>query len=119
MLYEELLQSSKERFDEFFKNVPIFENQFQWSDFNQKCYDLMYEQNSYETFASVKELKNSIPELKDICKKCGEFYIPARNKSIPKYDVILGKQHEISGGIKDERTGFEAISGFLEGSRTG
>ena len=94
MLYEELLQSSKERFDEFFKNVPIFENQFQWSDFNQKCYDLMYEQNSYETFARVKELKNSIPELKDICKKCGEFYIPARNKSIPKYDVILGKQHE-------------------------
>lgn len=94
MLYEELLASCKERFGEFFANVPVFENQFTWSDFNDKCYEAMYVNNTYENIAEVKKLKELIPELKDICKKCGEFYIPARNKSIPKYDVLLGKQHE-------------------------
>ena len=94
MLYEELLLSCKDRFADFFKNVRIFENQFTWTDFNEKCYDMMYTSNTYERLVEVKYLKEHIPELKDICKKCGAFYIPARNKSIPKYDVILGKQHE-------------------------
>lgn len=94
MLYEELLTSSKERFDKFFANVPIFENQFTWSDLNSRCYECMYTDNSYAQIATVKEMKEKIPELKDTCKKCGAFFIPARNKSIPKYDVILGQQHE-------------------------
>ena len=94
MLYEELLTSCKKRFDEFFANVPIFENQFTWSDFNVKCYEAMYVNNTYENIAEVKNLKEEISDLKNICKKCAEFYIPQRNKSIPKYDVILGKQHE-------------------------
>ena len=94
MLYEELLDSCRERFYEFFKNVSIFENQFSWSDFNLHCYDSMYLNNSYSDIATVKSLKEEIPELKEKCKKCGQFFIPARNKSIPKYDVILGKQHE-------------------------
>lgn len=94
MLYEELLASCKERFDKFFANVPIYENQFTWSDFNARCYDAMYANNTYANIAEVKDIKEKIPELKDVCKKCAEFYIPQRNKSIPKYDVILGKQHE-------------------------
>lgn len=94
MLYEELLESCKERFDEFFKNVPIFENQFTWSEFNQQCYECMYTNNSYDAIATVKDMKEIIPDLKDTCKKCGNFFVPARNKSLPKYDVILGKQHE-------------------------
>jgi hypothetical protein len=94
MLYEELLAASKKRFDDFFKNVPIFENQFTWSDFNQRCYDCMYTNNTYNNVATVKEMKNKIPELKETCRKCGSFFWAARNKSIPKYDVILGKQHE-------------------------
>lgn len=94
MLYEELLSSCKSRFDEFFKKVPIFENQFTWNDYNEQCYQLMYQENSYDHVATVKELKAAIPELTGLCKKCGQFFMPARNKSIPKYDVILGKQHE-------------------------
>lgn len=94
MLYEELLASCKDRFDEFFKNVPIFENQFTWNGYNDDCYRLMYMENSYEHIATVKELKSEIPELTGLCKKCGQFFMPARNISIPKYDVILGKQHE-------------------------
>lgn len=96
MLYEELLASSKERFDTFFKNVPIFENQFTFNEYNACLYKKMFEENSYEQFKTVKELKEEVPELKNLCKKCGQFFIPARNKSIPKYDVILGKQHEES-----------------------
>lgn len=94
MLYEELLASCKDRFDKFFANVPMFENQFSWSEFNKQCYEHMYTNNSYAQIATVKEMKDEIPELKEICKKCGAFFMPARNKSIPKYDVILGQQHE-------------------------
>lgn len=43
MLYEELLASCHDRFAEFFKNVPVFENQFTWSEFNAACYRYMYE----------------------------------------------------------------------------
>ena len=70
----------------------------------------MYTNNSYDNFATVKDLKDKIPELKDTCKKCGNFYMPVRNKSIPKYDVILGIQHE------------EALMDFLSeklGAKTG
>lgn len=94
MLYEELLASCKERFDSFFKNVPIFENQFTFNSYNECLYKKMFQENSYKNFKTVKALKEDVPELKDLCKKCGQFFIPARNKSIPKYDVILGKQHE-------------------------
>jgi hypothetical protein len=61
----------------------------------------MYRTNTYENFKTVKDLKERVTELKDLCKKCGNFFIPQRNKSIPKYDVILGKQLE------------EAIMNFL------
>lgn len=115
MLYEELLESCKEKFEEFFKNTKIFDNQFTWNDYNSKLYNLMYEQNSYDNFKTVKDLKNEVPELKDLCKNCGAFFMPQRNKSIPKYDVILGKQHEESLmeflskklGVKVERADLE------------
>ncbi|MDG0889240.1 hypothetical protein [Paracholeplasma manati] len=94
MLYQELLDSCKKRFEDFFKNTVIFENQFSWSDYNERLYELMFSTNSYDKFRTVKELKDSVPELKELCKKCGSFFLPQRNKSIPKYDVILGKQHE-------------------------
>lgn len=94
MLYQELLEFSKERLDAFFENVKLYENQFVWSEFNARCYEHMYRNNSCADLATVKDLKEKIPELKDTCKKCSDFYMPKRNESIPKYDVILGKQHE-------------------------
>lgn len=113
--YEELLGYSKTRFDEFFKNVPIFENQFGYSDFNRKCYKEMYEENSYESIKTVKELKEKIFELKETCKKCGNFFIPQRNKSIPKYDVILGQQHEeVLMEFLTKELGTKVVRGDLE-----
>ena len=106
MLYKELLISCKERFDEFFANVPIFENQFVWSDFNAKCYEAMYVNNTYKNIAEVKNLKEAIPELKDICKKCAEFYIPQRNKKALMYqfvasalDTTIAISHELAPNI--------------------
>ncbi|OUQ55029.1 hypothetical protein B5E58_12955 [Tyzzerella sp. An114] len=94
MLYNELIEVSKPRFEKFFKNVKIFENQFCWNDYNAKCYDYFYKTNTYDELATVADAKKCIPEMKDICKKCGNYFIPKRNESIPKYDVILGKQME-------------------------
>lgn len=94
MLYSELVAYSKARFDNFFKNVVIYENHFTWSNFNEECYEKMYTENSYDNLASVMQLKSEIDELKITCRKCGEFFIPQRNKSIPSYDIILGKQLE-------------------------
>ncbi len=94
MLYEELLASCKDQFDAFFKNVPLFENHFRWNEYNAACYRLMYCDNDKSAIRTVKELKENIPDLADLCKKCGAYFIPARNKSIPKFDVIMGQQHE-------------------------
>ncbi len=93
-LYRELLDFSKERLDDFFANISLFENQFKWSDYNEKLYNYMFIENTYEDFKTVKKLKELVPELTPLCRKCGNFFIPQRNKSIPKYDVIMGKQLE-------------------------
>lgn len=115
MLYEELLEYSKERLEDFFQNVEIFENQFKWSDFNARCYRYMYQDNAYENILTVKELKENIPELKDICKKCGNFFMPQRNKSIPKYDVILGEQYEeLLMGYLSEKLNAKIARGDLQ-----
>lgn len=115
MLYSDLLIFSKERFDNFFKNVQVFENQFVWSSFNEQCYKLMYEENAYTDFNTVKELKEKIPELTVTCRKCAAFFMPVRNKSIPKYDVILGKQHEeVLMEYLSKKLGTKVIRGDLE-----
>lgn len=94
MLYEELLEASKPRFDEFFRNVKTFDNQFCWDAFNEQCYDYFYENNTYDNLSTVAGAKEQIPEMKDMCSKCGKYFIPKRNESIPKYDVLLGQQME-------------------------
>ena len=92
MLYEELLDSCRNELKDFLKNVDTFENQFEFDDFSKQCYEHMY-QNTNE-IKTVKELKSAIPELKDKCKNCAAFFIPKRNQSIPKYDVLLGEKYE-------------------------
>lgn len=57
MLYEELLKSCKERFDAFFANVPVFENQFTWSEFNSRCYECMYTSNSIDNIMTLTKLQ--------------------------------------------------------------
>ena len=94
MLYEELLAQSQPRFRAFFKNVRIFENQLCWSDFHARCYHCLYTHNSYENQISVFRARREIDGLEEMCIKCREYFVPKRNESIPRYDLIMGRQME-------------------------
>lgn len=58
------------------------------------CLDKMYSENTQEKIKTVKELKKEIPELSGMCKKCGAYYMNPRNKSLIKYDLMMGKLFE-------------------------
>lgn len=94
MLYEELLAFAKNRIEKFFKNVTLFENQFNFTEFNQNCYTFMYTTNNNDCPKTVKELKVEITELASICKKCASYYMNPRNSSHIKYDLMMGKLFE-------------------------
>lgn len=90
-LYENLLNESKPKIDEFFENVKLFENQFTFNNFNRECVKKMYSEVLPEQeIKTVKQLKSEIPELAPMCKKCGPYFVKPRNKSIKALDVQLG-----------------------------
>lgn len=93
-MYNEILDIYRDRINDFFKNVPTFENQLTYDDFNVECFDKMYKENNIEDPKKVKELKEEIPQLRDMCKKCGTYFMNPRNKSHVKYDVIMGQFFE-------------------------
>jgi len=90
-LYEELLKYKKKEIEEFFINVKLFDNQFNFCQFNQECYNKMYKENYHSNIKTVKQLKEEINGLSEICKKCGSYYINPRNSSIKGLDVQLGR----------------------------
>lgn len=89
-LYEDLLDYKRNEINDFFKNVTLFDNQFDFTDFNRICQNEMYCTNNQNAIKTVKELKESIPDLSATCKKCGSYYVIPRNKSIKGLDVQLG-----------------------------
>lgn len=93
-MYKEILEIYKDKLDDFFKNVPTFENQLSYNEFNDECFNKMFKENNTDKPCTVKELKEQIPELKDTCKKCGQYFMNPRNKSHIKYDVIMGQLFE-------------------------
>ncbi|WP_343287785.1 hypothetical protein [Turicibacter bilis] len=90
-LYEQFLEYSRPKLDEYFKNANLFENQFQYDDFNAACMVEMFETNHQDSIKTVKELKQSILDLTPTCKKCGTYYMNPRNSSRKKLDVHLGR----------------------------
>lgn len=90
-LYEEFLQYSKPKLDEYFKNSNLFKNQFEFDDFNKQCMDEMFTTNFQDSIKTVKDLKDSISNLKPMCKECGNYYMQPRNSSRKKLDVNLGR----------------------------
>lgn len=90
MLYKELLNSGNEQIKDFFKNVNLFDTQFEFNEFNNECLKEMYFNNFENNIKTVKELKENIPELKETCKSCGQYYMRPRNKSIKALDLQLG-----------------------------
>jgi hypothetical protein len=92
MKYEEILKIYGNEIKEYFKNVSTFPGQFEFNDFNRNCYEKMYLNNTYGT--TVKELKEKIPGLKDMCHNCGQYYMNPRNKSHIKFDLMMGQFFE-------------------------
>lgn len=89
--YEELLNMGQSRIFDFFKNVKLHESQFKYTKVNDECYSAMYLNNDKNQIKTVKELKEEISELKNVCKNCGSYFMNPRNNSNKKYDVQLGK----------------------------
>ena len=118
MLYQELLEFAKPRIDDFFKNVTLFDNAFCWSDFNHSCFENMYMNNSYDELAKMKDLKATIPELSDMCKRCKAYYMKQRNDSIVKYDLIEGQLLEnILIDFLKQRLGINCVHGDVHDKR--
>ena len=45
-MYNEILSIYREEIDDFFKNVPTFENQLKYDAINGECFQKMYEENN-------------------------------------------------------------------------
>lgn len=88
--YENLLEFKKHEITDYFKNVKLFENQFKFDEFNERCIECMYTNNQQKNIKTVKELKAEIDTLQEMCKKCGSYFMVPRNKSIKGLDVQLG-----------------------------
>lgn len=91
-LYRGLLYFGKERIDEFFKNVTLFESQFKYTDINTDCYSNMYEgQEIAEKYPARQGFFEKIPNLEGECKKCWKYFLQPRNKFVKGLDIQLGK----------------------------
>lgn len=103
-LYEELLEYKKEEINAFFENAKQFKNQFDFNSFNEDCYEKMYSENEQSDIKTVKNLKEEVDDLKDMCKECGPYYMNPRNNSVKGLDVQLGKflEEVIMSFMKDK-----------------
>jgi hypothetical protein len=94
-VYEELLEFGRGQIFDFLKNAMLHETQFKYSEFNEECCKKMYEENNQYCKKTVEELKKEIPELKDTCRSCGNYFMNSRNKSIKELDVHFERLLEV------------------------
>lgn len=90
MLYRKFIEEKHNEIMDFFKNAKLHEKQFMFDEFNKLCYEKMYLNNSQNNIKTVKQLKDEIAELTPTCKKCAEYFMNPRNKSIKGLDVQIG-----------------------------
>lgn len=89
--YSEFLEFSRSQIDNFFKNVPLFENQFKFSEESKNYYQKIFlDQRNAEKIKTVAELKNEIPGYSKLYKEAAKYYSVPRNKSVKGLDVRLG-----------------------------
>jgi len=61
-----------------------------YSNFNKLCNKVMFDNG----LIPRQQFFSKITGLEEECKKCWQFYLKPRNKSIKKYDIIYGKKYE-------------------------
>lgn len=103
-LYEELLDSSSQEINTYLKGVPTYHNFLTFNIFNKSCYEKMYLNNNQ--ICSKHTFYENIPELKNECKLCWNFFLSPRNKSIKSLDVQMGKKFETAFGNYLKKKGF-------------
>lgn len=90
-LYKEFIDFSKGTLDEFFENVPLFDNQFQYDETSEMYYQKLFlEQRDADEIKTVAELKEEIPGYAELYRKAGSYYMNPRNKSVKGLDVQMG-----------------------------
>jgi hypothetical protein len=95
-LYNQLLKQCSEEIHTFTKNAPTHESQFTFTDFNQKCVDVIYEGLGGKNIITPRlELFDPIPELEEACKGCYKYFMNRRNRFAKSLDIKLGKKFEV------------------------
>jgi len=92
LIYKSLLNFGKERLEEYFKNVELFETQYKFNQINADCNLKMYQKiQPQDKYLPRQDFFTEIPGLETECKKCWKYFINPRNKSVKGLDIQLGK----------------------------
>lgn len=94
-LYKELLKFAEKIRTDFLKNIPLFENQLQYTDLNRICYQKMYEDiKPADQIKTTTDLYDEITGLRELYQRARKYYLQVRTKSIKGLDVQLGNQFD-------------------------
>jgi len=89
--YEKLLDFGSAKILDFLKDIKLYDTQFKYSNFNSKCTDAMYKNNNYDCLNSIIKLKEELPELRQTCVSCKNYYISKRTESVKEFDIKFGQ----------------------------
>lgn len=96
-LYNQLLAKSVEELQSFTKNSLTHDSQFTFTDFNENCVNVIYDDLGKKNLISPRqELFEKIPGLADTCKGCYRYFMNPRNRSAKFLDIKLGKKFEVA-----------------------
>jgi len=96
-LFKELISKNSDiiEFTANFKTFSSqFSDQFNFSDLNEDCYNVIYLKKDKNVIPR-QEFFESIKNLEPTCKECWKFYLSPRSKSIKGLDIQLGKKFEL------------------------
>ncbi len=95
-MYVSLLKQCSEEILEFTKNAKNHDSQFKFTDFNQKCVNVIYDNLGKENIIKPRqELFDPIPGLHETCTGCYKYYMNPRNRFAKSLDIKLGKKFEV------------------------
>lgn len=93
--YKAFIEYIKEDVDEYFKNIKLFKNQFQFDEQSEYLYEQIFlKQRDSVKIKSIAELKEEIPGYAELYKEAGKYYLNPRNKSVKGLDVQMGRNLE-------------------------
>ena len=84
----------KEKLESMYGYIA-FENQFSFTELNERCYEFMYKYPKEEGIIKRREeLVNTIADLGAICDRCRDFFLRPRGTFDKKKDTRIGEEIE-------------------------